>query len=305
MSIDELRSILAHEFAHFRYRDTVLARSIYRALVSVENLVIVAQSALRPTENVRSDARSLSRLVLLLPTLVMMKLGRSLLDISVPYRRLTETRADAVAAREFGSTLFVNALMKVSVESAVYRDWLRAQLCARVEAAPSEVQPGIEYGILRAAVPFKVVAEYRDQQLRQYTEPSDTHPCLRERIAAVRGLRLSTAVNTACALSLVDDVPSVERGIADLMVDRSPRRDGSTGSARAAAVALNAVRHHRRLLIVCLAAASLAAPTGLVLTGVLSLSDLSDVEKFTSLEGVIGGAWIYYLTQKRKRRRRP
>jgi membrane associated rhomboid family serine protease len=54
-----------------------------------------------------------------------------------------------------------------------------------------------------------------------------------------------------------------------------------------------------------LVVASLAAPMGLVLTGVLSLGDPSGAGRFTSLEGVIGGVLVYYLTKKRKRRRKP
>lgn len=301
LSIDELRSILAHEFAHFRYRDTTVVRYVYLALLSVENLVMIGQRELWPTENVTSDARNLARLVLLLPASAMLKLGRWLLDISVPYRRLAEMRADRVAAQEFGPTLFVRALMKVSVESAIYRDWLRTQLCARVEAAPADVEPGVECSILRTAVPAKVVAEYRDQQMARVTESNDTHPCPRERITAVKGIGQAIEVNGACALSLLDDVTSVERGIADLMVRRSPNSNKRAGGARAAAFAVNALSHHRRPLLLFLVVASLAAPVGLVLTGVLSLGDPSGAGRFMSMEAVIGAAWVYYLTKKKRR----
>lgn len=111
----ELKSIFAHEFAHFTGKDTVYSRTVlpvHRTISSVfQNLQV---------ESSGSWAGVLINILLIIPRYCIMTFVNYFASIDSLLSRRRELRADRIAAESYGDKPFISALMKVTRSSLYY-----------------------------------------------------------------------------------------------------------------------------------------------------------------------------------------
>jgi heat shock protein HtpX len=183
MTVSQFRAVLAHEFAHYYGGDTSLGPWVYRTKTSF----------VRIFENVGS-VRELARIAVLgtmylVVTTLLKWYFVSFLRISNFVARKQEYRADELACLVAGRQNLVDGLQAIHRAAAVWPTYWK-----------QEVQPTLSMGSLVAigdgltrfmAVPqiSEAVSKSLETRLRQEkTRPNDTHPPLRDRIAAAQKL---------------------------------------------------------------------------------------------------------------------
>jgi heat shock protein HtpX len=183
MTVSQFRAVLAHEFAHYYGGDTSLGPWVYRTKASI----------VRIFENVGS-VRQLARIAVLglmymfVTTLLKWYFVTFLRIINLVSRR-QEYRADELACLVAGRQNLIDGLRAIHGTAAVWPAYWK-----------QEVLPVLSTGSLVAlgdgltrfmAVPHisEAIGKGLETRLREEkTKPYDTHPPLRDRIAAVQKL---------------------------------------------------------------------------------------------------------------------
>lgn len=183
MTVSEFRAVLAHEFAHYYGGDTGLGPWVYRTKASF----------VRIFENIGSVG-GLARVAVLgvmyaVVTTLLKWYFVGFLRISNLVSRRQEYRADELASLVAGRQNLIDGLQAIHRTAAVWPTYWK-----------QEVQPVLSTGSLVAigdgltrfmAMPqiSEALSKSLETRLRdEKTKPYDTHPPLRERIAAVQGL---------------------------------------------------------------------------------------------------------------------
>ena len=183
MTVSQFRAVLAHEFAHYYGGDTSLGPWVYRTKASI----------IRVFENVGSVGQLARIAVLGLMYMVVTTLLKwyfvSFLRISNFVSRRQEYRADELACLVAGRQNLIDGLQAIHRAAAVWPTYWK-----------QEVQPVLSMGSLVAigdgltrfmAMPqiSEAVSKSLETRLREEkTRPYDTHPPLRDRIAAAQKL---------------------------------------------------------------------------------------------------------------------
>lgn len=183
LTVSQFRAVLAHEFAHYYGGDTSLGPWVYRTKTSI----------VRIFENVGS-VRPLARIAVLgvmyiVVTTLLKWYFVSFLRISNFVSRRQEYRADELASHVAGRQNLVDGLQALHRVAAAWPTYWK-----------QEVQPVLSRGSLVAigdglarfmAVPgvSEAVGKSLETRLREEkTRPYDSHPPLRDRIAAAQKL---------------------------------------------------------------------------------------------------------------------
>jgi heat shock protein HtpX len=196
----QLRAILAHEYAHYAGGDTRAARWTWRTQQALAR-------AMAPLED---DGASWLRKAISLPFHLF---ALVYLRVTAAVSRREEYVADAAAARLYGAGAFADALREVAVTSVADVLYTRSFL---LPVLGSGVRPPFVDGMERfraAALDSAVVDELLQAQLEAETGPRDTHPSLSDRLAALGGPAPEGA-DRPTAIRLVRDRPGVERELA-------------------------------------------------------------------------------------------
>lgn len=203
LSVEELRAVLAHEFGHYHGGDTALGPWIYKTRAAI--------------------ARTLQQLggkseLLALPFLWY---GNAFLRITHAISRRQEFAADALAARVAGPTPLATALATLHGAGAAFGPFWSNEV---VPVISRGFRPPLAEGFRRfIAAPHveQGTATVLEHALRADTaDPYDTHPPLRDRVAALGGVpatgaRLARAVP---AVSLLRDVGALETALVDTLI---------------------------------------------------------------------------------------
>jgi heat shock protein HtpX len=204
LTISQMRAVLAHEFGHYHGGDTALGPWIYKTRAAIGRTL-----------------EGLSR-----HTPILMKpfewYGKAFLRITHAISRRQEFAADALAARVTGTTTAIDALKAVHGAGMAFDPYWHSEV---VPAIQKGYRPPIAEGFRRfveAPIIANNVATALDQEIAQgKVDPYDTHPPLRERIAALQAgsvITKSTAEDRTAAISLLEDVSSLELALLDGMV---------------------------------------------------------------------------------------
>lgn len=186
-------AVLAHEYGHLRESHGQLSAWIYRSRAAWSRLLARYQDDASP-------------MAWLLAGFVRWYAPR--FDaMSFALAREDEYAADRVAARIFGAELFGQTLQEVAVKSRLYEEhfwrhwWRLARL--RQGGAPAAPHAQMASTLLHLSEPERLQQALR-QVLRAPADPSDTHPVLKDRLAALKQRATSLAPSsTRSALTLL------------------------------------------------------------------------------------------------------
>jgi heat shock protein HtpX len=188
LSEEELRAVLAHEFGHYVGGDTRLGPWIYRTRAAIG----------RTLEEVRAHSDVLAK--------PFEWYGKAFLRVTHAVSRAQEFVADATASRVAGADPMKRALVKIAGGAAAWQGFFSSEL------APSLVRgyrPPLAQGFRQFMAAPSVapqVAKFVDEELAaSRTDPYDTHPNLRDRLAAIERL---PADGSRRAKAANDEAPS-------------------------------------------------------------------------------------------------
>ncbi len=215
MTVSQFRAVLAHEFAHYYGGDTSLGPWVYRTKGSI----------VRVFENVGSVGRLARIAVLGLMYMVVTTLLKwyfvSFLRLSNLVSRKQEYRADELACLVAGRQNLIDGLQAIHRAAAIWPTYWK-----------QEVQPMLRMGCLVAigdglirfmAIPHvsEAVSNSLERRLREErTGPYDTHPPLRDRIAAAQKLPDSFAPqDSQTASCLLENLRDAEIHFAEDRID--------------------------------------------------------------------------------------
>jgi len=198
----QFRAVLAHEFGHYYGGDTKLGPWIYKT-----------RGAIGRTLESLGDGS-----VLRLPFLAY---GKMFLRITHAISRRQEFVADELAARAIGSQALIGGLRTVhGVAPAFDAYWLNE--CAPVLNAG--FRPPLAEGFRQFVQAGKIadaIGRHLDEELKEgKVNPYDTHPPLKERIAAVQNLPPGEfGHDDPPATTLLADVPALENQLLAALVN--------------------------------------------------------------------------------------
>ena len=199
LTVSELRAVIAHEMGHFYGGDTKLGPWIYKARGSMIRTVVNLDRA-------SDNAAAVSEVVQFLFIAVRAPfkwLATGFLRVSQAVSRAQEYAADAVAVRTEGAPALINGLKKSHAAGLAHQIYLRNELSPLIDRG---VLPPVGEGFTRFLGQQQIatlLADSVDAELAEgQQDPYDSHPPLRERVAAA--LEVSGPTRTP------DDRPAIE-----------------------------------------------------------------------------------------------
>jgi Zn-dependent protease with chaperone function len=204
LSVSQLRAVLAHEFGHYHGGDVKMGPWIYKT----------SQALVRTLQGLAGHSGLLSKPFELY--------ARLFFRVSHAVSRHQEHLADILAARVAGAAALAGGLKAVHFAGLAFAPYWAQEVSPVLDAGflpPLAVgfarfieQPRIAEG-LRQAVEEEAAGGKHD--------PYDTHPSLRERLAALAKLPSGPApADAARALALLDGVAELERRLLATLADR-------------------------------------------------------------------------------------
>jgi len=205
LGVDELNSILAHEFGHFYGGDTALGPWIYKTRAAI----------IRTVQSVGNTNQWL-----LIPFEAYAKM---FLRVTNAVSRQQEFTADQLAARTVGARATMAGLQKIHKYGLAFDAYFRQDYAPVIEAGYRPPMLGGFAMFLKTPQIQEAVNNYYDQQATQgQSDPYDTHPSLKERIAALQGLPEGQPLNDCEAFTLL---PGNLEGLESLVLKEIMRRE--------------------------------------------------------------------------------
>ena len=189
----QFRAVLAHEFGHYHGGDTKLGPWIFKTRNAIMRTLA-----------------SLGSGILQKPFLWY---GKMFLRITHAISRRQEFVADELAARTVGSQPLITGLQTVHGTGSAYNAYWRNECLPVLQAGfRPPLAEGFNRFILAAPIAKAMRAGIDEALQNGKADPYDTHPPLKERIAAVAALPAGEVpADDAPAITLLDDVPALEQ----------------------------------------------------------------------------------------------
>jgi Zn-dependent protease with chaperone function len=195
LSVSEFRGVLAHEFGHYCGGDTRLGPWVYKTRAAIG----------RTLQNLAETSSALQKPFLWY--------GNMFLRVTHAISRAQELAADALAARIVGAPAMVRGLTAVHGAGQSFGHYWSGEAVPVLSAGflPS-LTDGFRRFLDEKPVAEAVARSVAEEMAEGKTDPYDTHPPLRERIATLGGPPRGDAPRgEPSALTLLDDVPVLER----------------------------------------------------------------------------------------------
>jgi Zn-dependent protease with chaperone function len=203
LTCSQLSAVLAHEFGHYHGGDTRISPWIYKTRAAIERTV-------RALED---------RAWLQLPFRLYADM---FLDITHAVSRRQEFIADELAARTVGAKPLIEGLHAIHKIGPAFAYYWQSE-CASVLKAGylPPLLDGFDQ-FLRAGPVIQLLEKRMAEELSGgQTDPYDTHPSLKDRIAALASLSQgSDAMEDPPAVSLLENVPALEGELTARMAGR-------------------------------------------------------------------------------------
>jgi heat shock protein HtpX len=212
LSVGEMRAVIAHEFGHFHGGDTKLGPWIYKTRGSIGRTVVNLARA----EEKAAEYTAIVAWVMKAVRAPFHWFGTSFMRITQAISRAQELGADALAARVVGSAALADGLKKTHAGALAFDAYFENEV---VPILQSGHRPPITEGYRRFVSGEKTaaaLADAVDEEMREGEgDPFDSHPPLRERVAAVEALAMPPRLaDDRRAIVLVPDVAALEARLA-------------------------------------------------------------------------------------------
>ena len=199
LTVSQLRSVLAHEFGHFHGGDTALGPWIYKTQAGLARTVRNLAEASHPFFMVvQSPFKAYAEFFF---------------KVSHAVSRAQEYGADALAARTAGPEALIGGLTVLERAGPFWPSFLEEELGPVLGAGrrPPLIQ-GFQQFLDSERVRGLGEKLLQDELDQGVSGDNDTHPCLRDRIAAVQGLELAedVEVDSRPATELLRDIPALD-----------------------------------------------------------------------------------------------
>jgi len=194
LTVSQLRAVLAHEFGHYHGGDTKLGPWIYQTRYTIARTIRGV------------GERSWLQGIFVWYWNIFMQATRSI-------SRQQEFTADKLAAQKVGSQPLVTALRSIHGADDAFAHFWRTEMAPALKAG---FCPPVAAGFacfMQAAPITETLARNLEQEIeKSEANPYDTHPPLRDRIAAVQNFPPGReAVEDPPAISLLSGVLDLER----------------------------------------------------------------------------------------------
>jgi Zn-dependent protease with chaperone function len=210
LDVSQFRAVLAHEFGHYYSGDTSLGPWVYTA----------RDAMVRTLQNLGSDSQigewlsrfALGRLIYLGAFVALQFYWKLYMRATQLISRRQEYRADELAGALAGSRSLATGLRRIEGGFVALTFYWSSEIIPVLEA---RCKVPIADGFARFVVVPEIAAridEYVEEQLRTgSTSPSDSHPPLRDRIAALNAAaELKPEASDRPALSLLENIDELE-----------------------------------------------------------------------------------------------
>jgi heat shock protein HtpX len=209
LTISQFRAVLAHEFGHYYGGDTRLWPLVHKTRAAMA----------RTLQNLGSDSLgqalakvNLARLVHFVVVTVLVAYWKLFMRITQAISRRHEYRADELASNIAGPQALIDGLSAIHGASAALPLFWRTEMLPAMNAG---YRPSLADGFAQfIAVPniAAAVADHVKKQLSEAaTDPYDTHPPLKDRVAALRSHAAdSQETDNAPAIVLLESVDEIE-----------------------------------------------------------------------------------------------
>ena len=203
LTVDEFRSVLAHEFGHFHSGDTALGPWLYKTRAAIGRTL-----------------QSLSRRSFI--RLPFEWYGKAFLRITHAVSREQEYAADALAAQFAGTGPTISGLKTIHALAPAFEPFWATEMAPALYAG---IRPPLLEGFQRfiaAPAIARSIQERLDEQLTtSETDPFDTHPPLKDRLAALPPAPSAcTSDPPVPAISLVNQPDRLEEALFAVMVPK-------------------------------------------------------------------------------------
>jgi Zn-dependent protease with chaperone function len=206
LTISELKSILAHEYAHFSHNDTFYNR-------------FIAQISLSIALTRKGMAESGGWVTWVNPFYWFFYLyAKAYGLLSAGFSRSREFLADRMACCLYGSDVFGSALGKVITEGMLFDLVMPANIIERLLKRKAFINMYQEYRMFRVK---DLTEAERDKARKKLLDEKASlfasHPTYEERVAAAAVLPKSSKKDTSCALALLEQPAEVGKELTDFL----------------------------------------------------------------------------------------
>ncbi len=206
LTVPELKSILAHEYAHFSHQDTHYSRFIYRVDLSIHAAL----------SGMGAAGGKLNYVNPFFWFLVLYYRAYSLL--SAGFSRSREYLADRMACSLYGSKVFTSALTKVCTEGSLFDATMYNSVAGMLDEGKAyknmyEAFAGFRQVDSSTADREKIRAELEAERPSFFA----SHPTYQERLAAADAFPPGREVDGVPAIQLFDDPAALEEQLTDYL----------------------------------------------------------------------------------------
>ncbi len=202
-----LRGIIAHEFGHYAGGDTRLGPWIWRTYDGVARTI----DHLSDEDGDEGWTQKAVRLPFIW-------YGRAFMRITAGIKRRQEFAADRMAANRAGRDTYAEALRRSHAYAPAFDAYWEHEVAAVLGAGR---RPPVVAGFaafLRTSAIDQAASSFLDDQMKEKTDPYDSHPSLSERLAALEDCAPGDADDSPPALDLVRDPETLERELLAALV---------------------------------------------------------------------------------------
>ena len=206
LTVDELKSILAHEYAHFSHKDTFYNRFIYQVSLSIQQAL----------EGMGQSGGNLNYVNPFYWFLVLYYKSYHLL--SAGFSRSREFLADRMASSLYGSDVFASALTKVSTDGSLFEMTIYDNIAQLLTEGKAFINMYSAFRSFRdEQLPLQEREELYKKLLDEKASLFASHPTFGERIEAVKDLPRADKQDPTPALQLFESPEEVEKELTEFL----------------------------------------------------------------------------------------
>ena len=200
LTVSQFRAVLAHEFGHYHAGDTKLSPWVYKTRVAI----------IRTVKNLSSHRSYLAYLSYLFKWYAEM-----FLRVTLSISRSQEYAADQLAARFAGGNALAEGLKQLHRGSAAWMGYLQTEVGPVLSAGfMPQVAQGLSYFLKAPNISRVVEASLQEELAGGKADPYDSHPSLRQRLAALQAAPSNNAnEDSRPSIALLRDVQAADSSL--------------------------------------------------------------------------------------------